>query len=89
MLGWRGNNEMANSIKIVGIKQKNGRSISLNLLLGNERGTYDVSIVDCNGIFGLELPHALGLKLRNFPPAESRNLVASVKREIAKNLIPA
>jgi len=80
---------MANSIKIVGIKQKNARSIILNLQLGSERGDYNVSIVDQNGIFGLELPDALGLKLRSFPPAETRNLVASVKREMAKNLIPA
>jgi hypothetical protein len=78
-----------NSVKIVAIKQNNARSVSLNLQLGSERGTYDVSIIDRNGVFGLELPDALGLKLRSFPPAESRNLVASVKREIVKNLISA
>jgi hypothetical protein len=81
--------ENGNLIKIVSIKQKNARSVRLNLQLGNESGSYDVSIVDRNGVFGLELPDALGLKLRRFPPAESRNLVASVKRKMAKTLVPA
>ncbi len=78
-----------NLVRVVAIKQKNARSVSLNLQLGNERGSYDVSIVNQNGVFGLELPDLLGLKLRSFPPAESRNLVATVKRKIVKNLIAA
>jgi len=76
-----------NLVKIIAIKQKNARSVSLNLQLGNERGTYDVSIVNQNGVFGLELPDALGLKLRHFPPEASRNLVASVKHQLAQNLV--
>jgi len=78
-----------NLVKVVSIKQKNAHSVSLDLQLGSERSTYDASIVDRNGIFGLELPDSLGLKLRSFPPTESRNLVASVKSEIAKSMIPA
>lgn len=44
MLGRRGGYQMAktNSIKLVSIKQKNARSVGLNLQLGSERGTYDV-----------------------------------------------
>ena len=60
---------------------------TLNIQLGRELNTYDVSIIDSNGIFGLELPDALGLKLRQFPPAETRNLVASIRNKVAKNLI--
>ena len=78
-----------NLVKVIAVKQKGAGSISLDLQLGNERGSYDVSIIDRNGIFGLELPDALGLKLRSFKPAESRDLIASVKRQITKNLIPA
>ena len=89
MLGRGGDNEMVDqkSVKVVGIKQKNPRSVSLNLQPGNERGSYEVSIIDRNGIFGLELPDALSLKLRNFPPTESRKLVGSVRREMAKHLV--
>ncbi len=91
MLGRRGDNEMVNKklIKIVDIKQKNARSVYLDLQLGKERGSYNVSIVDRNGIFGLELPNALGLKLRSFPPSETRSLVTQVKRQITQKLIHA
>ena len=91
MLGRRGDNKMANrnSIKIIAVKYKNARSVSLNLQLGNERGTYDVAVINRNGVFGLELPVTLGLKLRSFPPAESRHLVSSVKRQLAKNFLLA
>lgn len=79
----------SNSIKVVAIKQKGSRSLTLSLLLGSENGTYDVSIVDQNGIFGLELPEKLGLKLRDFGPIEARRLVSAVRSELAKNLVPA
>ena len=82
---------MANTklVRIVAIKHKGNRKLNLELQLGKECGSYDVSIVDRNGIFGLELPDALGLKLRSFPPAESRSLVTSIKRQLAKDLTPA
>lgn len=73
-----------NQIKVVAVTRKNARSVHLELQLGNERGSYDVAIVDQNGIFGLELPDGLGLKLRGFPPTESRKLVGSIKRQITK-----
>lgn len=78
-----------NLVKVIAVKQKGVGTVILDLQLGHERGSYDVSIVDRNGIFGLELPDALGLKLRAFEPAQSRNLIASLKRQLATNLIPA
>lgn len=88
MLGRRGRDKMADSsIKILAITQKSPRSVRLKLLLGNERGTYDVAIVDQNGIFGIELPDTLGLKLRKFSPAESRNLVSRVRQRLSRNLV--
>ena len=79
---------MANGkqIKILGLRRKASGGVRLNLRLGNEQVTYDVSVVDRNGIFGLELPDSLGLKLRDFSPEESRNLVESVRQEYTRKL---
>ena len=73
-------------IKILSLRKKTSGGVRLNLRLGNEQVTYDVSVVNRNGIFGLELPDSLGLKLRDFSPEESRNLVESVKQEYARKL---
>jgi hypothetical protein len=79
---------MANGkrIKILSLRKKTSGGVRLNLRLGSEQATYDVSVVDRNGIFGLELPDSLGLKLRDFSPEESRNLVELVKHEYARKL---
>jgi len=81
--------ENKNLIKVVAVTRKNARFVNLELQLGSERGSYDVAIVDQNGVFGLELPDALGLKLRSFPPTESRKLVGSIKRKITKERLVA
>ena len=87
-LGRRSDNEMANKpeIKIISLKSKNGRRVSVDLDLDGKREVYDVSIVDQNGIFGLEMPDSLGLKLRKFPPAASRNLINAVKLKYTSKL---
>ena len=72
-------------IKILSLRKRTG-GVRLSLKLGNEHATYDVPVINQNGIFGLELPDALGLKLRNFSPEESRNLVESVKQEYVRKL---
>lgn len=73
-------------IKVIGFDQKNGKKVHLDLELGNERGNFDVSVVDRAGVFGLEFPDSLGLKLRNFPPEESRHLIEFVKRNYTRKL---
>jgi len=72
-------------IKILSLQKKTS-GVRLNLRLGSEQGVYDVSVINRNGIFGLELPDSLGLKLRDFPPEESRNLVESVRQEYSRKL---
>ena len=73
-------------IKILSLRKKPGGGVRLNLKLGSEQATYDVSVVNRNGVFGLELPDSLGLKLRDFSPEESRHLVESVKQEYTRKL---
>ncbi len=70
----------AKKIEIVGFVQKDPYRLSLDLRLGKERGIFEVSVFDRDGIFGLEFPDSLGLKLRDFSPGESRKLIKSIKR---------
>jgi hypothetical protein len=78
-----------NRIKILSLRKKPSGGVRLHLKLGNEQATYDVSVVNRNGVFGLELPDSLGLKLRDFSAEESRNLVESVKLEYSRKLVAA
>jgi len=74
------------NIKVIAVRPRSPSSLNIELQLGAERGWFNVAIVDRNGVFGLELPDALGLKLRNFPPDQSRKLISYVKTYISKNL---
>jgi len=73
-------------IKVLSVRKKASGGVRLNLKFGNKQATYDVAVVDRNGIFGLEFPDSLGLKLRDFSPEETRDLVQSVKQEYARKL---
>jgi hypothetical protein len=78
-----------NSIKLVSISHDRGGRISLKLQLAGKTETYTASLVDRDGIFGLELDEDLGMKLRELPPPETRELIARVKKEVHQELMPA
>lgn len=52
--------------------------VSLDVTLDGETKTYNVKVVNNNGLFGFEFPADLGLILQNYP-SESKALVGELR----------
>lgn len=68
-------------IKLVDLKRKSDERFCMVLQLGNKHKSYDVSITDREGVFGVEFPDDLGLDLRSLPVEVNRNLLKAVKQQ--------
>lgn len=60
-------------------KSKNGQ-YRLAVKVGTQEEAYKVSVSDRDGIFALDLPKKLALKLRDFPVSDSKSLMANVRK---------
>ena len=65
-------------IKILNFKRIRGNKYRLVFQIENTELDYNVSIIDGDGIFGVEMPDELGLLLREFPMSH-KEVVNSVK----------
>lgn len=52
--------------------------VSLDVSLDGETKTYNIKVVNNNGLFGFEFPADLGLLLQNYP-SESKALVRELR----------
>ncbi len=67
-----------NKVKFLGIEKKSGGKFDLALQIENAEKHYNVSIIDRDGVFGVEFPKELNLLLREFPLA-NKEIVKSVQ----------
>jgi len=65
-------------IKILNFKRIRGNKYRLVFQIENTELDYNVSIIDGDGIFGVEMPDELGLLLHEFPMSH-KEVVNSVK----------
>jgi hypothetical protein len=74
-------NSNGTKIKLSSFERSTNGKYTLALKFGTREEAYQVRINDRNGIFALDLPTRLALKLREFPVQESRALIADVKKK--------
>ena len=67
-----------NKVEFLSIKKKSGDKFDLALKIENAKKHFDVSIIDRDGVFGVEFPSELSLLLRKFPMS-SKEVVKSVQ----------
>jgi len=65
-------------IEILSFKRIRGNKYRLVFQIENTELDYNVSIIDDNGVFGVEMPDELGLLLHEFPMSH-KEVVNSVK----------
>lgn len=61
-------------------KAKNG-SYRLGLSIDTKSEAYDISVKNKDGIFAVDLPSKLAIRLRDYPVQQSRDLIATVKAQ--------
>ena len=74
-------NSNGNGIKLSSFKRSKNGKFTLAVKIGAKEEAYNVSVNDLNGIFALDLPTDLALKLREFPVRDSKTLMASVRKQ--------
>lgn len=67
-----------NKVEFLSISKIRGSKFNLVLRIEKTEQNYTVNIIDGNGVFGIELPDELGLRLREFPMA-AKEIVKSVE----------
>ncbi|MGI8848653.1 MAG: hypothetical protein ACR2HT_00615 [Pyrinomonadaceae bacterium] len=67
-----------NKVEFLSINRIRGSKFDLVLQIEKTEQNYAVNIIDSNGVFGVELPDELGLKLREFPMV-TKEIVKSVE----------
>ena len=67
-----------NEVEFLSIKRKANGKFDLALKIENVKKHFDVSIVDQNGVFGVDMPDDLGLLLREYPKSQ-KDIVRSVQ----------
>ncbi len=85
-MGRRGNSQMVsrNKVEFLGIKKSTGEKFDLTLQIENAERHFEVSIIDRDGVFGVEFPTELNLLLREFPMTGKKivKLVQNAYREL-------
>lgn len=66
-----------NKVEFLSLSRIRGSKFDLFLRIGKTKQNYTVNIID-DGVFGVELPDELGLRLRKFPMA-TKEIVKSVE----------
>ena len=74
-------NSNGHGIKLSSFKRSKNGKYTLAVKFGTKEEAYDVSVNDLNGVFALDLPTNLALKLREFPVSDSKTLIANVRKE--------
>ncbi len=72
-----------NKVEFLSISRIHGNKFNLVLQIEKTKRNYAVNIIDSNGVFGVELPDELGLKLHEFPMA-TKELVKYVENAYRK-----
>lgn len=68
-------------IKLSSFKRSKNGKYTLAVKIGAKEEAYNVSVNDTHGIFALDLPTDLALKLREFPIRDSKVLMANVREQ--------
>lgn len=71
---------VSEKIKLLDIIEKDCEIFDIDLEIKGQRKTYQISVIDSHGLFGLEFPTDLTVALREFPNRETQNLIAKIKK---------
>ena len=73
-------NGNGNRIKFSSFERSTNGKYTLALKIGAKEEAYKVAVNDRDGVFALDLPTKLALKLREFPVEDSKALIANIKK---------
>lgn len=68
-------------IKVSSFKKAKNGSYRLGVSIDTKTEAYDISIMNRDGIFAVDLPSKLALRLRDYPVKQSKDLIATVKEQ--------
>ena len=68
-------------VRLTSFKRDTNGKYLLALKVADKEEAYQVGVIDRDGIFALDLPTRMALKLREFPVSESKALVGAIKKK--------
>ena len=71
---------VSEKIKLLDITEKDSETFNVDLEINGQRKTFQISVIDSDGLFSLEFPTVLTDTLREFSNKETHKLVAKIKK---------